>query len=465
MKRTILTGVALLVATVGVWVLCGHGGSPAVSKGEQAPLFSAGHQRRIGDGYACSGWSIHPYTKTAIEQAFRSAMGGAATGADLMLVFYTAHHDPHDVAAIIRAQPNAPKRILGWSVQDGILGADGFHAGVHGAVGVLGLRLDNLSPGVGAAGFDEAETPAAAAKLALGRAMADAGHSPQDEVKPSMILLSSTIGHEEEVLQAFEEVCGRPVPVIGGSCAGSKERVNREFITNWSLVTNDRVLTNGLVVAALYSAPPFGWAYRGGFDRTGKAGVITDCDRRLIRQINGRPAVEVYDEWLGGRLKEARDQKKFMVAFTALYPLCRTLTRGEVSHNQFVHVWPTENTANPNCLITAANVHKNEVLYFSEGTWNILLNRLGILVEQARQSQADADPAAALFIGCGSVLDNIPLDHRDQMASLVDRSLGDVPWLGVFTWGEQGNVPALGNLQGNLTTSVLLVPGRDKGAR
>jgi hypothetical protein len=44
------------------------------------------------------------------------------------------------------------------------------------------------------------------------------------------------------------------------------------------------------------------------------------------------------------------------------------------------------------------------------------------------------------------------------MAHLVGRHMGGAPWVGVFTWGEQGNVPGLGNFHGNLQASVTLFP-------
>jgi hypothetical protein len=36
--------------------------------------------------------------------------------------------------------------------------------------------------------------------------------------------------------------------------------------------------------------------------------------------------------------------------------------------------------------------------------------------------------------------------------------MGDMPWLGVFSWGAQGHVQGIGNLHGNLMASALLFP-------
>jgi hypothetical protein len=147
-----------------------------------------------------------------------------------------------------------------------------------------------------------------------------------------------------------------------------------------------------------------------------------------------------------------------MNTFAALYPLCKTLTSGTATHNLFVHAWPPEDGAATKRLVTSANLWKGERVFFSEGSWNILLNRLGALPRLAREEAPDVHPAAALLICCEAVLKNIPPGQRDQMAFLVSKSLGDVPWIGVFTWGEQGNFRGVGNYHGNLLTSVVLLP-------
>jgi len=153
-----------------------------------------------------------------------------------------------------------------------------------------------------------------------------------------------------------------------------------------------------------------------------------------------------------------------MSKFCGLYPLCRRLTSGEGrDHNLFVHSWPMSDGAKAGWLVTSATVSPGDAVYFSEGSWNILLNRIGVLGQQARRSQPELRPAAGLFICCEGVLKNIPPAQRDQMAYLMNRSLGDVPWIGSFTWGEEGNFPGCGNYHGNLTTSLTLFPAPPGG--
>ena len=83
---------------------------------------------------------------------------------------------------------------------------------------------------------------------------------------------------------------------------------------------------------------------------------------------------------------------------------------------------------------------------------------------EARKAAGDMTPAIGVFLYCAGALAAIPPDQRTNMSYLVSQSMGDLPWLGVFSWGEQGHVPGVGNLHGNLMSSTLLFPARAAAA-
>jgi hypothetical protein len=331
-------------------------------------------------------------------------------------------------------------------------------------VGVLALQAAGMKVGIGGAGFDEV-TPGdegEAAGLALRRAVADAGRAAGD--RPSMVIIIPTLRSEEKALAAVTELLGPDVPVIGGTAAGPSKDIDLERLKEgleWSIVVDDRVITAGAAVAVFYTADPFGWAYGGGFERsTTKSGVITDAEPRMIRRIDGRPAMDVYDEWVGGGLKEAMARGENMLQWCALHPLTRQVEKGTVSQTQFLHPHPNPDQVNhPGTLLVGANVTVGERLALGEGSWNILLNRFAQLPRQAKQATAGIDPVAGLFFYCGGALDTIPRRHRANMGYLVSQSMGaELPWIGVFSWGEQGHVEGIGNLHGNEMASTLLFP-------
>jgi hypothetical protein len=436
-----------------------RGRPPATTRPELST--AGGVSRRTDSGFVGAGWSLNPDTEAAISEALGKA--GAADEAGLTMVFYTPQHDPHRVAGALQGKPARGRRVVGMTTHDGILTSDGYHSAETGVLGVLSTRLTDIASGIGVASFDEAP-PRDAAKLALSRALTDAKKRKGD--RATMLVLFSTMLTEESLLEGLAEELGSDVPLIGGTAAGlvsSMERKTKDVSS--SMIVDDRVVERGVAVTLFYAAEPFAWAYGGGFLRgSGLGGVITSADSRLIRTIDGKPAVDVYDEWLGGRLNDAKATGKNVQNVLAFYPLVQTVTKNGLSHNQFIRAWPSNRADAPGSLTTGANVHVGETINTSEGSENILLNRFAALPRQARKNAGDSPVAAGLFFYCAGALQTIPREHRDNLASLVQQSMGDIPWIGLFTWGEQASVPGIGNQQGNLMASTLFFPAPSRRA-
>jgi hypothetical protein len=184
-------------------------------------------------------------------------------------------------------------------------------------------------------------------------------------------------------------------------------------------------------------------------------GVVTDADHRVIKTIDGQPAFAVYDRWQDGRAKEARARGEKSLQHPSAW-LAKHTSENGVLHDQFVHAFFRDDS--PDFLFTDANVSKGEILYRTQGTWDMLLNRFAAMPREAREAAHNMTPAAGLFFYCAGALNAIPASQRSAMSFLVARSMGDMPWLGTFSWGEQGHVQGIGNLHGNLMSSALLFP-------
>jgi len=455
--RALLAVVAAACSTDDAGLVAGN--PPAIPGAKM----SGGRTRSSAAGFSGVGWSIAPVTEDATRQALAQAEAGRVGATDLTFVYYTPQHDPSRVLATLRGNQKK-RRVIGMTSHDGLLTADGYHSSPEGVVGVLSLKVAGITTGIGGASFEEVAPRAEgeAARLAMRRAVADAGRAAGE--KPSMVVVIPTLRSEEKALAAITEEVGPDVPVIGGTAAGPSKDIDLRRLREgleWSIVVNDRVITAGAAVAVFYSARPFAWAYAGGFERsTTKSGVVTDAEPRMIRTIDNRPAIDVYDEWLGGALKEAMARGDNMLQWCALHPLTRNVEANGVVQTQTLHPHPNPDQKNePGTILVGGNVAVGDRLNLGEGSWNILLNRFAQMPRQAKNDAGDIDPIAGLFFYCGGALDTIPRDHRANMSHLVSQSMGrELPWIGVFSWGEQGHVAGIGNLHGNEMASTLLFP-------
>jgi hypothetical protein len=461
MKRFTIFAATLLIMGVVCWNWLSNSmsspqmarASSALQSASQNPMqeiTGGGMVKHDDDGFTGCGWSSIPQTSQALSDATSHALDSSAGNPDLTIVFYNPQHDPQKILDGLQKQDRPMGKVFGETTHSGVLMPDGYHTSKQGVLGMMAMRQAGTTVGVGGASFDEC-SPAEAAKLAWKRASENAGPNAG---APKMILLAVTLPHEEEVLASLQEATGPNIPLIGGTAAGSVDQISRKKISNWSIIANDKVIHNGVGMAVFYSTEKFAWSYGGGYRRTSTSGIVTKCKPRLILEIDGRPAADVYNEWLGGRVYEAQKRGDNIVNFCSLYPICRITA----SYNQFIRAWPAEDPTMPGALRTGSTVNEGDKIYLSEGTWNLLLNHFASVPRLARESTPGLSPSGGLFIYCGSALECIPNEARPQMAFLVGKSMNDLPWIGVFSWGEQGYIPGAGNLHSNLTSGTVFFP-------
>ena len=426
--------------------------SASAEPSQQVMPTSGGTLRWRKESFSGYGWSTSPQAPRATTQALSRATQEGSAAPNFVIVFYGPQFKAEEIRDALHKVPNVNPHIFGMSTHEGILCADGYHTSKTGVIGLVAVQIQGISPGVGCASFEEA-LPAQAAKLALRRAIADAGPVAAGR-KPAMIFLTVTSPNEDVVVASLGEESGPNIPLIGGTTAGSIDVTTGKRLPTWSMIANDQVIKSGVAVTVFYSERDFAWSFGGGYRRTSTSGVVTKGEGRIINEIDHRPAAEVYDQWLGGRVTQGSRQGINVAQFCALYPLCQT----EGTYNQFIRVWPSSDPKAPGSLQTLVDIHVGETLYFSEGTWNILLNHFASVPQKARDSRPDLSPMAGVFVYCGGAMSCIPPDQRPQMAFLVEQSMKGVPWMGVFSWGEQGNIPNVGNLHSSLSAATAFMP-------
>jgi hypothetical protein len=402
---------------------------------------------------ASTGWSTNPDPAQGVKEAVEMAKNGLI-GQPKYAIFYTTNYNP--AAALSEIKTMLPGvKLHGATSKLGIFSEKGYHYNPNGTIGIMLVSSDDVAFGVGSANYEGFASVQEAAISAMREAMSSAGKTG----KPDIVLISSSLPYEEEALAAIETVIGKDVPVIGGSAA----RAETPIVPDWALYAEKATFKNGIMLTAVYTNLSVGWVFKGGFDRTEKSGAITKADGRTIFEIDNRPAVDVLDEWLGGEIRKGMREGLNMNLFTGLHPLYKILAAPDGSVYQlYIHEWPASNDETTTKLSTAARVEAGQRVYLSYGAWQTLLNRIGKLPHDAKVqgNMLDKNPSFGFSVICGSVGSNIPLNERGKMSILANEELGaNVPYIGTFTSGEDGQFPGIGNRHGNVLTSFVLIGG------
>jgi hypothetical protein len=320
--------------------------------------------------------------------------------------------------------------------------------GVSDGIVAFVVRDPDGDYGVGAASLGK--DPAAAGREATLKALSNAG---RDGERPTLVWVMTTPGDEEIVLEGIQQIVGLSTPIVGGSAA------DNTVSGNWKVLAEgleDPDCSRAVAVAVLFPSTQVYHAYQNGYAPTETAGTVTRAQGRVIHEIDGRAAAEVYSEWTGGRIVAgSKSGVSPILADSTFFPLGREIAAlNGVPQYLLAHPSGVDENAS---LHLFADVSEGETLRLMEGSVTGLVSRAGRVAQLARATgQLPADQVAgALMVYCGGCMFPVRESLEDVVDSVKD-ALPDAPFAGYFSFGEQGPVVGEGNRHGNLMISCLV---------
>lgn len=371
----------------------------------------------------------------------------------LIFAFYGCEHDDVILHGYLRERfPGTP--VIGGTSSGGLMTHHGFFD--QHSIGLL--LIDDADGDYGVAAGELGADPAQSAENLLREALASCDCSGE---LPELIWVYQAPGHEEAVVEGLRRVVGDRCPIVGGSSA------DNDVSGQWRQLGPNGPLQNGLSVAVLFPSSAIDCAFQGGYEPAGPSGIITGMgfeasadsgvvtatSGREILTIDGAPASSVYDRWIGGLLSSKLEEGGTILAETTMYPLA--IDAGNVDGvTCFLLVHP-ESVQVGGGLRTFCELKVGDRIYAMKGDRRRLIDRAERVMEQATQGLIAAPPgiAGALVVYCGGCKLAVG-DEIAGVASAVANGLGDAPFIGCFTFGEQGRL--LGrNVHGNLMISAV----------
>jgi hypothetical protein len=325
----------------------------------------------------------------------------------------------------------------------GVMTEEGFHTADGVGLGLFGLSDPSGSYGVGAEESDL--DPRAVGAAAAREALAAAGRPGES---PDLIWLTCAPGSEEKVLQGIEDTVGSNVPVAGGSAA------DNTIGGHWKQFANGEVYSNGAVVTAMFpstGAHSFFWS---GYYTTEHRGTVTEASGRIIRTIDNRLAAEVYNEWTYGAIEDSLGGGN-VLRDTTLHPIGRRAKKiGGVTFYRLSH---PEAVTPEGGLSLFTDIEAGERIVLMAGSRLDLIARSGVVAKYAlKKGLLSPDQVAGgLVIFCAGCMLAIQ-DRMEEVVANIREAFGGNPFLGVFTFGEQGCFVDGANYHGNLMISVIV---------
>ena len=441
--------IGISVVVVGVILLAAFGHGCIEKEGEvlvpEAPEEKPGEEMLMSSvGY---GWSVNDAETIAVAEAVssvRAQLGDKSP--EVAILFSTVGYDSDTVLRELRRLlPGV--QVYGGTSCLAVQTRDGFHTGAKGSLALLAVAAEDITFGVGGVSIDDFSSAKEAGKAAIQAAIDAAG----EEGTPKIVLMTGSVGHEEELLAGVEEVIGKDVPVLGGSAG------DNTITGEWKQFANEHVYSNGISLAVIYTDLKVGWAYEAGYILSASRGTITSAEGRTIYEIDNRPAAVVYDEWTGGTVvTEELETGGSILSKASYYPLAKVIKQEGKEYSLSVH--PLSINVTDHSLEVFANVEEGDEVMLMHGDWELLLNRALTTPTKAVESEnlSKEDITFGIYSYCAGSMLAIPEDERQKMPVLVQTAIGDAPFIGTFTFGEQGHIRGVGNLHGNLVNSMIV---------
>lgn len=293
----------------------------------------------------------------------------------------------------------------------------------------------------------------AAAEAALDQALLAAGMEGE---MPNLVWISGSPGQEEAAIAALEDVLGPSVPIIGGSSADNDLSGLWYQGTQQGLSTPDHP---GVVISVLAPSVPVGTAFLSGHAPTEKQAVVTKCQDRTILELDGKPARQVYQDWVDPNLADlAADRDAFVLNRTTLSPLGRRIGAIQGA-NVYLLSHPESLTAEGGITLFT-DIQPNETVTLMEGSIEALVQRAARVTDASiRLNELDGDRiSGAIIVYCAGCMLTVQ-DRMRDVCSGIGEILADRPFIGTFTYGEQGRVLGEANRHGNLMISAVVFGG------
>jgi hypothetical protein len=366
----------------------------------------------MGPGYSAdrSAW-------TAGRLAAEQAIGGRL--ASLLLVFAPTDYDLEDLLNGVRSCAGDGTVIAGCTSMGGVVAGrpDAPTSGVVVvALGGPGLQVRaqvgrNVSARRREAGAQAAST-------------VDALTAPS---RICLLLCDGLVGDQHEVVRGAYGVLGATVPMVGG-CAGDDLTYTRthQFLGDR---TGVEILTDAVVGVGLGSTGGFGVGIAHGWRKVGEPAVVTSSSGGRVFQLDGRPALDAYLDWIGADRSVLEDRNAFRIrAFRS--PLGMSRRTGE--DIRVVH----DGDVRDGSLLCLADVPQGALAWLMEPDDEALVEAAASSCAQAIENLDGARPQGLLLFNCGVRKVMLgPAGWQRELAA-VAKVGGDVPFGGFFTYGE-----------------------------
>ncbi len=369
------------------------------------------------------------------KEAVAEAVDGLGSSANLVMVFASSLHDQEKVLEGVNLSAG-DAIVVGCSDAGQIVGVK--NKAYKGAVAAMALSMESVKMITAQAeGAKENSHD-------TGKRLAEEILEKNGE-KPSLLLIfiEGLAQNGAAVVRGIQEVLGEDFPIMGGS-AGDDFKFEKTYQYH-----QGKVITDSVVGVALTGEFSFGMGVKHGWEPIGLPMKVTKAEGAVLKEVDGKPALTIYEEHFGKRADELIKEPLAKMAYT--YPLgMKVEGREELLIRDVV-------IANEKGEITAAaEIPEGSEVRLMIGDRD---KAIAAAKEAAKEAIKNVTPKAAIMFNCIARNKLLGIDCSKEIQAVMEIIGEDTPLIGFYTYGEVGPFKKEGGSVFHNETMNLLVIG------
>ncbi|MFB3918817.1 hypothetical protein BU251_08520 [Candidatus Velamenicoccus archaeovorus] len=250
--------------------------------------------------------------------------------------------------------------------------------------------------------------------------------TPQRDL--ALIFCDGIVENGSDLLKGIKDILGLSFPIFGASAAD-----NFRFHQTYQYFDKE-LLTDGVAGLIFSGENIFGMGVRHGWKPLGRPHTITGVKGNVIKTIEEKPAVTIYEEYFG---KSRKEIEKTLIEMSIYYPL-GLYVPGETEY-LLRNVLRIDEDGG---LVCQGDASVGSEVRLMMGTKEWALNAATQAAQEAKDSLKDKEVKGALVFE--SISRNKLLGRlTERELSRIKKVLGNVPILGICSYGEQAPLKSL----------------------
>ena len=291
-------------------------------------------------------------------------------------------------------------------------------------------------------GYETQHNPTAAAQQAVQQATEHSAEPKLCIALPCSYTASGSTTSGEAMMAGLTLSLGEQVPVLGGT-AGDQARFKMTY-----QFFRTEVLTDALPILIFSGDIQFSYGTACGWTPMGSKGVVTKAHGTVLYEIDGKPAVEFYQRYLGDRPPSAEN------------PLAVYEAGSNDSENYYMRV-PNASDAEVGSIHFLCDIPEQAMVQLTDISRDILITAAETSFQTALSRYPGTMPAAVLLFSCCCRRWILGTRAQEEYQAVKDALATPLPVCGFYTYGEFSPLEPQGKTYYHQETFVTLLMGTE----